>query len=447
MRWLGEPPCQPPLASPQLHWGVPRTLPPPTCFVTHQLAAMRPPAAFAYYAFFMYANLFTLNKMREARGLNTFSFRPHAGGWVGGGPACLPACPPTRLPACLVDCPHWVVLALLLRPCLAMPAAALTPTIVLCPCPTCWPGLPACARACPAVPAGEAGDIDHLVSSFLLSENIAHGINLRKSPSLQYLYYIAQVGTAWYCSALYCQVPPGTAWGCLPASYLITFDMSGTAVHSDTRERVGCCVGRHAAACLHAAPPRPPASCALPRPLMLAVHPLAADWAVHEPAVQQQPVPGLPPQPLPHLLRPRPQRLPLHRRPAAGRWRGGVGGGMAGRQAGQRRRRALQGKLLQHASHAVLCGAVERCCFQPGEQPPAVPCHAWHASYALLCPAVPAVLQIHLTKEPLVEEYSVAAQVGAYAAYPTMRKCLLACNKEMCQMPAACAGAAARLHA
>lgn len=40
--------------------------------------------------------------------------------------------------------------------------------------------------------AGEAGDIDHLVSSFLLCENIAHGINLRKSPSLQYLYYIAQ---------------------------------------------------------------------------------------------------------------------------------------------------------------------------------------------------------------------------------------------------------------
>ena len=32
------------------------------------------------------------------------------------------------------------------------------------------------------------------MSSFLLSENIAHGINLRKSPSLQYLYYIAQVG-------------------------------------------------------------------------------------------------------------------------------------------------------------------------------------------------------------------------------------------------------------
>ncbi|KAL4437014.1 hypothetical protein ABPG75_004153 [Micractinium tetrahymenae] len=75
--------------------------------------------AFAYYSYYMYANLYVLNKMREARGLNTFSFRPHS---------------------------------------------------------------------------GEAGDIDHLVSTFLLAENIAHGINLRKSPSLQYLYYIAQIG-------------------------------------------------------------------------------------------------------------------------------------------------------------------------------------------------------------------------------------------------------------
>ncbi|KAL4432444.1 hypothetical protein ABPG77_001743 [Micractinium sp. CCAP 211/92] len=75
--------------------------------------------AYAYYSYYMYANLYVLNKMREARGLNTFSFRPHS---------------------------------------------------------------------------GEAGDIDHLVSTFLLCENIAHGINLRKSPSLQYLYYIAQIG-------------------------------------------------------------------------------------------------------------------------------------------------------------------------------------------------------------------------------------------------------------
>jgi AMP deaminase len=76
-------------------------------------------AAYSYYAYYFYANLYALNRLREARGLNTFAFRPHA---------------------------------------------------------------------------GEAGDVDHLVSGFLLCENIAHGINLRKSPCLQYLYYLAQVG-------------------------------------------------------------------------------------------------------------------------------------------------------------------------------------------------------------------------------------------------------------
>ena len=35
--------------------------------------------AYAYYAFYTYANLHTLNKLREARGLNTFALRPHAG--------------------------------------------------------------------------------------------------------------------------------------------------------------------------------------------------------------------------------------------------------------------------------------------------------------------------------------------------------------------------------
>ena len=43
---------------------------------------------------------------------------------------------------------------------------------------------------------GEAGDADHLVAAFLTAESINHGINLRKLPSLQYLYYLAQVGLA-----------------------------------------------------------------------------------------------------------------------------------------------------------------------------------------------------------------------------------------------------------
>ncbi len=43
---------------------------------------------------------------------------------------------------------------------------------------------------------GEAGDADHLAAAFLTAESINHGINLRKLPSLQYLYYLAQIGLA-----------------------------------------------------------------------------------------------------------------------------------------------------------------------------------------------------------------------------------------------------------
>uniref|UniRef100_A0A6Q2WWU6 AMP deaminase n=1 Tax=Esox lucius TaxID=8010 RepID=A0A6Q2WWU6_ESOLU len=43
---------------------------------------------------------------------------------------------------------------------------------------------------------GEAGSITHLVSAFLTADNISHGLNLKKSPVLQYLYYLAQVPIA-----------------------------------------------------------------------------------------------------------------------------------------------------------------------------------------------------------------------------------------------------------
>ncbi|KAJ0979368.1 hypothetical protein J5N97_014842 [Dioscorea zingiberensis] len=77
--------------------------------------------AFSYYVYYCYANLYTLNKLRESKGMTTIKFRPHS---------------------------------------------------------------------------GEAGDIDHLAATFLVAHNIAHGINLRKSPVLQYLYYLAQIGLA-----------------------------------------------------------------------------------------------------------------------------------------------------------------------------------------------------------------------------------------------------------
>ncbi|KAL4569576.1 hypothetical protein LXL04_025217 [Taraxacum kok-saghyz] len=77
--------------------------------------------SYSYYAYYCYANLYTLNKLRESKGLPLIKLRPHC---------------------------------------------------------------------------GEAGDIDHLAAGFLLCHNISHGINLRKSPVLQYLYYLAQIGLA-----------------------------------------------------------------------------------------------------------------------------------------------------------------------------------------------------------------------------------------------------------
>merc|ERR1711998_640559 len=43
---------------------------------------------------------------------------------------------------------------------------------------------------------GEAGDIDNLLAAFLTSDAINHGILLRKNASLQYLYYLSQIGIA-----------------------------------------------------------------------------------------------------------------------------------------------------------------------------------------------------------------------------------------------------------
>eukprot|EP00871_Galdieria_phlegrea_P005062 jgi/Galph1/5557/GphlegSOOS_G4121.1 len=76
---------------------------------------------YSYYSFYLYSNLYILNKLRESRGFSTFRYRPHA---------------------------------------------------------------------------GEAGDIEHLGVCFLLADSINHGIKLRKSPTLQYLYYVCQIGLA-----------------------------------------------------------------------------------------------------------------------------------------------------------------------------------------------------------------------------------------------------------
>ncbi|KAK2452554.1 AMP deaminase [Trifolium repens] len=79
--------------------------------------------AYSYYVYYCYANLYTLNKLRESKGMTTIKLRPHC---------------------------------------------------------------------------GEAGvtAIEHLAAAFLTAHNISHGVKLRKSPVLQYLYYLAQIGLA-----------------------------------------------------------------------------------------------------------------------------------------------------------------------------------------------------------------------------------------------------------
>ncbi|CAD7922280.1 unnamed protein product [Amoebophrya sp. A25] len=42
--------------------------------------------------------------------------------------------------------------------------------------------------------AGEAGEVHHLDTAFLLADGINHGINLKKNPPLQYLFYLCQIG-------------------------------------------------------------------------------------------------------------------------------------------------------------------------------------------------------------------------------------------------------------
>jgi len=76
---------------------------------------------YAYYIFYMYANMVSLNRLRKIRGMNTFTLRPHC---------------------------------------------------------------------------GEAGSPQHLVSAFLTSSGINHGLLLRKVPVLQYLYYLTQINIA-----------------------------------------------------------------------------------------------------------------------------------------------------------------------------------------------------------------------------------------------------------
>jgi AMP deaminase len=43
---------------------------------------------------------------------------------------------------------------------------------------------------------GEAGDADHLISAYLVADQINHGILLKSIPAMQFLYYLSQIGIA-----------------------------------------------------------------------------------------------------------------------------------------------------------------------------------------------------------------------------------------------------------
>ncbi|NXM95471.1 AMPD1 deaminase, partial [Sylvia borin] len=43
---------------------------------------------------------------------------------------------------------------------------------------------------------GEAGALTHLLAAFMTADNISHGLNLKKSPVLQYLYFLARIPIA-----------------------------------------------------------------------------------------------------------------------------------------------------------------------------------------------------------------------------------------------------------
>jgi AMP deaminase len=88
------------------------------CQKPHEWRTNKNPA-YGWQLYFLWANLEVLNRLRQARGLNTIAFRPHA---------------------------------------------------------------------------GETGDPMHLAASYMLCQSINHGILLDMQVSLQYLYYLDQIG-------------------------------------------------------------------------------------------------------------------------------------------------------------------------------------------------------------------------------------------------------------
>ena len=103
----------------------------------------------------MSMNVRVLNGLRSSLGLNTFTFRPHAGTHI----------------------IHHVYIYIYGLYAVYRYVSNLSYINIL-----------------PNHGIGESGDIHHLTSAYMLSHGINHGVNLQKKISLWYLYYLDRIG-------------------------------------------------------------------------------------------------------------------------------------------------------------------------------------------------------------------------------------------------------------
>nr|CCC94980.1 putative AMP deaminase [Trypanosoma congolense IL3000] len=117
-----------------------------------------------YWLYYMWANIVTLNRYRAARGLSTFTLRPHA---------------------------------------------------------------------------GESGDPGHLADAFFVADGVNHGINLKDTPLLQYLYYLEQIPlgiTPLSNNALFCKYNDNPFASFFRRGLNVTLSTDGALIFHHTEE-------------------------------------------------------------------------------------------------------------------------------------------------------------------------------------------------------------------
>eukprot|EP00962_Isochrysis_galbana_P041561 scaffold15297_cov107-Isochrysis_galbana.AAC.1 len=233
----------------------------------------------------------------------------------------------------------------------------------------------------PALHALQAGELNHLHSAFLTAHGINHGINLRKLPSLNYLYYLCQVSHAptparpqdplpsgkhgarasrrnahwWrtgrptrpFVSRSGCVPPacPTASDSGLPGGFGLGSHQRGRETSAGARERLRrrtqsgmCSAARHREHPVKT-PIRParwprPAHSPTKEGFCTEALPSSGGFGLL-PTVKQRPVPPAVQEPLLRVLLARAQHHPLHRRPAhVPPHQGAPDGGVLRRQAG-----------------------------------------------------------------------------------------------------------------